>query len=331
MNRDAAAAPNALDRVLVLEMVRVTEAAAIAASKLIGRGDEKAADAAAVEAMRGALNELPFDGTVVIGEGERDEAPMLYIGEKVGTEQGRGPKIDIALDPLEGTTITAKAGPNALAVLAIAEGGCLLNAPDVYMEKLAIGPGYPDGTIDLNKSPGENIRSIAEVKGVDPADITACVLDRDRHAGIIAELRALGCGIRLIPDGDVAGVIATADPETGIDVYMGTGGAPEGVLAAAALRCVGGQIQGRLLFRNDDERARAKRWGIEDLDRVYTLSEMAKGDCIFAATGVTDGSLLKGVHRGRNSVTTESVVMRASTGTVRRVSTEYRDPNHRGL
>jgi fructose-1,6-bisphosphatase II / sedoheptulose-1,7-bisphosphatase len=331
MNRDAAAAPNALDRVLVLEMVRVTEAAAIAASKLIGRGDEKAADAAAVEAMRGALNELPFDGTVVIGEGERDEAPMLYIGEKVGTEQGTGPKIDIALDPLEGTTITAKAGPNALAVLAIAEGGCLLNAPDVYMEKLAIGPGYPEGTIDLNKSPAENIRSIAKAKGVDPADITACVLDRDRHAGIIAELRALGCGIRLIPDGDVAGVIATADPETGIDVYLGTGGAPEGVLAAAALRCVGGQIQGRLLFRNDDERARAKRWGIEDLDRVYTLNEMAKGDCIFAATGVTDGSLLKGVHRSRNSVTTESVVMRASTGTVRRVSTEYRDLQHRGV
>jgi fructose-1,6-bisphosphatase II / sedoheptulose-1,7-bisphosphatase len=199
------------------------------------------------------------------------------------------------------------------------------------MEKLAIGPGYPEGTIDLNKSPGENIRSIAKAKGVDPADITACVLDRDRHAGIIAELRALGCSIRLIPDGDVAGVIATADPETGIDVYMGTGGAPEGVLAAAALRCVGGQIQGRLLFRNDDERARAKRWGIEDLDRVYSLREMAKGDCIFAATGVTDGSLLKGVHRTRNSVTTESVVMRASTGTVRRVSTEYRDLNHRGL
>jgi fructose-1,6-bisphosphatase II / sedoheptulose-1,7-bisphosphatase len=331
MNRDAAAAPNALDRVLVLEMVRVTEAAAIAASKLIGRGDEKAADAAAVEAMRGALNELPFDGTVVIGEGERDEAPMLYIGEKVGTAQGSGPRIDIALDPLEGTTITAKAGPNALAVLAIAEGGCLLNAPDVYMEKLAIGPGYPEGTIDLNQPAAENIRSIAKAKGVEPADITACVLDRERHAGLIAELRALGCSIRLIPDGDVAGVIATADPATGIDVYMGTGGAPEGVLAAAALRCVGGQIQGRLLFRNDDERARARRWGIDDLDRIYSIRDMASGDCIFAATGVTDGSLLKGVHRGRNSVTTESVVMRASTGTVRRVSTEYRDVAKHGL
>ena len=329
MNR--ASASNVLDRVLVLEMVRVTEAAAIAASRLIGRGDEKAADAAAVEAMRGALNELPFDGTVVIGEGERDEAPMLFIGEKVGSAQGSGPKIDIALDPLEGTTITAKAGPNALAVLAIAESGCLLNAPDVYMDKLAIGPGYAEGTIDLAKSPADNVRAIAKAKGVEPADITACVLDRERHAAIIAELRALGCGIRLIPDGDVAGVIATADPDTGIDVYMGTGGAPEGVLAAAALRCVGGQIQGRLLFRNDDEKARAKRWGIDDLDRIYTLQDMAKGDCIFAATGVTDGSLLQGVHRGRNCVTTESIVMRASTGTVRRVSTEYHDLKHRGL
>jgi fructose-1,6-bisphosphatase II / sedoheptulose-1,7-bisphosphatase len=329
MNRTAAS--HVLDRVLVLEMVRVTEAAAIAASKLIGRGDEKAADAAAVEAMRTALNELPFDGTVVIGEGERDEAPMLYIGERVGSAQGSGPKIDIALDPLEGTTITAKAGPNALAVLAIAESGCLLNAPDTYMEKLAVGPGYPDGTIDLTSSVGDNIRSIAKVKGVAANEVTACVLDRDRHAGIIAELRALGCGVRLIPDGDVAGVIATADPDTGIDVYIGTGGAPEGVLAAAALRCVGGQIQGRLVFRNDDEVARAHRWGIEDLERVYTLTDMAKGDCIFAATGVTDGSLLKGVHRRQKCVSTESVVMRASTGTVRRVSTEYHDLTHRGL
>ena len=319
------AASRVLDRVLVLEMVRVTEAAAIAASKLIGRGDEKAADAAAVEAMRGALNELPFDGTVVIGEGERDEAPMLYIGEKVGSAQGSGPRIDIALDPLEGTTITAKAGPNALAVLAIAESGCLLNAPDTYMEKLAIGPGYPEGTIDLTRSVGDNIRVIAKGKGVDPGEITACVLDRDRHKAIIAELRAIGCGVRLIPDGDVAGVIATTDPQTGIDVYIGTGGAPEGVLAAAALRCVGGQMQGRLVFRNDDEVARARRWGIEDLERVYTLEEMAKGDCIFAATGVTDGSLLEGVHRGRGRVTTQSIVMRASTGTVRRVSTEYRN------
>ena len=331
MNRADPAASHVLDRVLVLEMVRVTEAAAIAASKLIGRGDEKAADAAAVEAMRAALNELPFDGTVVIGEGERDEAPMLYIGEKVGSAQGSGPKIDIALDPLEGTTITAKAGPNALAVLAIAENGCLLNAPDVYMDKLAVGPGYAEGTIDLNKSPAENVRSIAAAKGVEPNEIVACVLDRPRHEKIIAELRALGCGIRLIPDGDVAGVIATADPETGIDVYMGSGGAPEGVLAAAALRCVGGQIQGRLLFRNDDEIARAHRWGIEDLNRIYTLKERATGDCICAATGVTDGSLLQGVHRGKNCVTTESVVMRASTGTIRRVSTEYHDLKHRGL
>jgi len=329
MNR--AAASHVLDRVLVLEMVRVTEAAAIAASKLIGRGDEKAADAAAVEAMRAALNELPFDGTVVIGEGERDEAPMLYIGEAVGSAQGRGPKIDIALDPLEGTTLTAKAGPNALAVLAIAESGCLLNAPDTYMEKLAVGPGYPDGTIDLTRSVADNIRSIARAKGVEPNEIVACVLDRDRHSGIIAELRALGCGVRLIPDGDVAGVIAVADPETGIDVYVGTGGAPEGVLAAAALRCVGGQMQGRLVFRNDDEVARARRWGIEDLERVYTLQDMARGDCIFAATGVTDGSLLSGVHRRAKCVSTESIVMRASTGTVRRVSTEYHDLAHRGL
>jgi len=324
MNLADPTASHVLDRVLVLEMVRVTEAAAVAASKLIGRGDEKAADAAAVEAMRAALNQLPFDGTVVIGEGERDEAPMLYIGEKVGTEQGTGPKVDIALDPLEGTTLTAKAGPNALAVLAIAESGCLLHAPDVYMEKLAVGPGLPKGTIDLAKSPADNVRAIAAAKGVEPGDITACVLDRERHAGIIAELRALGCGIKLIPDGDVAGVIATADPETGIDVYMGTGGAPEGVLAAAALRCVGGQMQGRLLFRNDDEVARARRWGIEDLDRIYHLEEMAKGDCIFAATGVTDGSLLKGVKRLGKVVTTDTVVMRAATGTVRWVKGEHR-------
>ena len=318
------AASNVLDRVLVLEMVRVTEAAAIAASSLIGRGDEKAADAAAVEAMRAALNELPMDGTVVIGEGERDEAPMLYIGEKVGSEQNGGPKIDIALDPLEGTTITAKAGPNALAVLAIAEAGCLLNAPDVYMEKIAIGPGYAPGTVSLGRSPTENVRALAAAKGVDPAEIIACVLDRPRHSQIIAELRALGCGIMLIPDGDVAGVIATTNPDTTVDIYMGSGGAPEGVLAAAALRCVGGQIEGRLLFRNDDERGRAHRWGIEDLNRIYRLEDMAKGDCIFAATGVTDGSLLKGVKRRRDCITTESIVMRASSGTVRRISGEHR-------
>jgi fructose-1,6-bisphosphatase II / sedoheptulose-1,7-bisphosphatase len=315
-------ASHVLDRVLVLEMVRVTEAAAVAASKLIGRGNEKAADHAAVEAMRAALNTLDMEGTVVIGEGERDEAPMLFIGEKVGS--GNGPPIDIALDPLEGTTITAKAGPNALAVLAIAEQGCLLNAPDVYMDKLAIGPGYPEGTIDLARSPSDNVRAIAKAKGVDPSDIIACVLDRPRHADLIAELRGLGCGIQLIPDGDVAGVIAVTDPDTTIDVYMGQGGAPEGVLAAAALRCVGGQFQGRLVFRNDDERARAAKWNVEDLDRIYHLNDLAKGDVIFAATGVTDGTLLEGVKRRKNCITTESVVMRASTGTVRWVKGEHR-------
>ncbi|MBW6524906.1 class II fructose-bisphosphatase [Sphingomonas sp. RHCKR47] len=316
------AASKVLDRVLVLEMVRVTEAAAIAASTLTGRGDEKAADAAAVEAMRAALNELDMDGTVVIGEGERDEAPMLFIGEKVGS--GTGPAIDIALDPLEGTTICAKSGPNSLAVLAIAEGGGLLNAPDVYMDKLAVGPGLPDGVIDLDRTPTENIEAIAAAKGVKPADIIACVLDRPRHEALIAELRGIGCGIVLIGDGDVAGVIATTDPDTTIDVYMGSGGAPEGVLAAAALRCVGGQFKGRLLFRNDDERARAAKWGVTDLDRQYDLTDLAKGDCIFAATGVTDGSLLAGVKRRGKVMTTESVVMRASSGTVRWVKGEHR-------
>jgi fructose-1,6-bisphosphatase II / sedoheptulose-1,7-bisphosphatase len=320
------AASKVLDRVLVLEMVRVTEAAAIAASTLIGRGDEKAADAAAVEAMREALNKLPMDGTVVIGEGERDEAPMLYIGEKVGSAQGQGPRIDIALDPLEGTTITAKAGPNALAVLAVAEEGNLLNAPDVYMDKLAVGPGYPEGIIDLAKSPTENVQAVAAAKGVEPNEIIVCVLDRPRHADLIAELRGLGCGIALIPDGDVAGVIAVTNEETNIDLYMGQGGAPEGVLAAAALRCVGGQFNGRLVFRNEDERARARKWGIEDLNKIYTRDELAKGDCIFAATGVTDGSMLKGVKRHKNGVmTTDSVVMRASSGTVRWVRGEHRN------
>jgi fructose-1,6-bisphosphatase II / sedoheptulose-1,7-bisphosphatase len=318
-------ASKVLDRVLVMEMVRVTEAAAISASTLVGRGDEKAADAAAVEAMRAALNELAMDGTVVIGEGERDEAPMLYIGEKVGSAIGTGPKIDIALDPLEGTTITAKAGPNALAVLAVAEEGNLLNAPDVYMDKLAVGPGYPDDIIDLNKTPTENVEAVAKVKGVTPAEIIVCVLDRPRHEKLIAELRGIGCGVALIPDGDVAGVIAVTNPETTIDMYMGSGGAPEGVLAAAALRCVGGQFKGRLLFRNDDERSRARKWGITDLDYVYDLKELAKGDCIFAATGVTDGSLLDGVKRlPGGKMTTESVVMRASSGTVRWVKGEHR-------
>ena len=318
-------ASSTLDRVLVLEMVRVIEAAAIAASKLIGRGDEKAADAAAVEAMRLAFNDLYMDGTVVIGEGERDEAPMLYIGEKVGGAPDRGPKIDIALDPLEGTTITAKAGPNALAVLAAADEGNLLNAPDVYMDKLAVGPGYPPDIIDLAKSPTENVRAVAAAKGVQPDEIIVCVLDRPRHAELIAELRAIGCGVVLIGDGDVAGVIAVTDPETTIDLYMGQGGAPEGVLAAAALRCVGGQFNGRLVFRNEDEKQRARKWGIEDLERIYKLEDLAKGDCIFAATGVTSGSLLDGVKRLRGGVmTTHSVVMRASSGTVRWIRGEHR-------
>ncbi|MEA3537779.1 MAG: class II fructose-bisphosphatase [Pseudomonadota bacterium] len=317
-----------LERVLVLEMVRVTECAAMAASHLVGRGDEKAADAAAVDAMRDALNELAFDGTIVIGEGERDEAPMLYIGERVGAAIGTGPKIDIALDPLEGTTITAKAGPNALAVLAIAEEGCLLNAPDVYMDKLAIGPGYAKDTVSLDRSITENVNALAKAKGVQPNEIIACVLDRPRHEKLIAELRSIGCGVVLIPDGDVAGVIAVTNPETTVDIYLGQGGAPEGVLAAAALRCVGGQIQGRLVFRNDDERRRAAKWGITDLDRIYDTEDMAKGDVIFAATGVTDGSLLDGVKRLKGGlVTTESVVMRASSGTVRWVRGEHRRSN----
>jgi fructose-1,6-bisphosphatase II / sedoheptulose-1,7-bisphosphatase len=325
------AASQILDRVLVLEMVRVTEAAAIAAAKLIGRGDEKAADAAAVEAMRAALNELYMDGTVVIGEGERDEAPMLFIGEKVGSAIGTGPRIDIALDPLEGTTITAKAGPNALAVLAVAEEGNLLNAPDVYMDKIAVGPGYSPNIVNLDKTVLENVSAVAKEKGVAPGELIICVLDRPRHEKLIAELRAIGCGIMLIPDGDVAGVIATTNPDTTVDIYMGSGGAPEGVLAAAALRCVGGQFKGRLLFRNDDERLRARKWGIEDLDKIYDLEELAKGDCIFAATGVTDGSLLAGVKTLRDGrVTTETVVMRASSGTVRWVKSEHLPAGRRG-
>ncbi len=324
---------NAIDRVLVLEMVRVTEAAAVAAAQLIGRGDEKAADAAAVEAMRRAFDTLYMDGTVVIGEGERDEAPMLFIGEKVG--MGKGPKIDIALDPLEGTTITAKAGPNALAVLAASEKGGLLNAPDVYMDKLAVGPGLPADIIDLAKTPTENVEAVAAARGVKPSDINVCVLDRPRHADLIAELRSIGCGVHLIGDGDVAGVIAVTDQDTGVDMYMGQGGAPEGVLAAAALRCIGGQFNGRLVFRNDDEKARAKKWGITDLNKIYKLEELAKSDCIFAATGVTSGSLLDGVKKRRKStgatiMTTESVVMRASSGTVRWIRGEHRIAPHRG-
>ena len=313
-----------LDRVLVLEMVRVTEAAAISASKLIGRGDEKAADAAAVEAMRKAFDELYMDGTVVIGEGERDEAPMLFIGEEVGS--GNGPEVDIALDPLEGTTLTAKDMPNALTVIAMAPRGTLLHAPDVYMDKLAIGPGYAKDVVSLDMTPAERERALAAARGVNSDDITVCILERPRHEDMIAEVRETGAAIRLITDGDVAGVIFCTQPEkTGIDLYLGIGGAPEGVLAAAALRCVGGQFKGRLLFRNDDERLRAKKWGIENLDRVYDLEDLAKGDVIFAATGVTDGSLLRGVkHRRDGVMTTETVVMRASSGTVRWVKGEHR-------
>jgi fructose-1,6-bisphosphatase II / sedoheptulose-1,7-bisphosphatase len=314
-----------LDRAFALEAVRVTEAAAISAARQIGRGDEHAADHAAVEAMRKAFNYLPINGTVVIGEGERDEAPMLYIGEKVGSG---GVDVDIALDPLEGTTLTAKALPNALAVMAIAETGTLLNAPDTYMDKIAIGGGYKDGTIDLDASPADNIINLAKAKGVKPQDIRALVLDRPRHAHIIEGIRATGAAVQLITDGDVAGVIATTDPETGIDIYMGQGGAPEGVLAAAALRCVGGQIQTRLVFKKDDERARAAKLGITDFNRKYSLLDLASGDVIFAATGVTDGSMLAGVHVGREFITTESVVMRSATGTVRWIKARHAKSRH---
>lgn len=308
--------PQDLNRMLVLEVVRVTEAGAIAAAKWNGRGDEKSADAAAVEAMRKAFNKIPIDGTVVIGEGERDEAPMLYIGEKVGAG---GPKVDIALDPLEGTTICAKAAPNALAVLAMSADNGLLHAPDVYMDKIAVGGGLPDGVVDLDKSVAENLKALSEAKGKPLAEMMVCVLDRPRHQQLIKEIREMGVGVVLIGDGDVAGVIATTDHKTGIDMYMGSGGAPEGVLAAAALRCIGGQMQGRLLFRNDDEIARAHKWGIEDLHRKYDLMELASGDVIFAATGVTDGSLLRGVHWEPEGVTTETLIMRSKTKTVRRV------------
>ena len=304
-----------MDRNLALEAVRVTEAAALAASMLMGRGDEKAADQAAVDAMRTALNSLAIDGTVVIGEGERDEAPMLYIGEKVGT--GQGPKIDIALDPLEGTTITAVGGPNALAVVAMAESGGFLNAPDVYMDKIAVGGGLPDGVVDLDAPPKENLKTLAKAKDVDVEDLVVCILDRPRHAELIAAVRAAGARIMLISDGDVSGVIATSRPDSGVDVYMGSGGAPEGVLAAAALRCIGGQMQGRLLFRNNDEKARAERWGIKDLDRKYELLDLASGNVMFAATGVTNGSMLNGVRRIHGGAVTQSIVMRSKTGTVR--------------
>jgi len=313
-------AKHEMDRNLALEAVRVTEAAALAASRLMGRGDEKAADQAAVDAMRQALNGLNIDGTVVIGEGERDEAPMLYIGEKVGAG---GPPIDIALDPLEGTTITAKGGPNALAVIAMAEAGGFLNAPDVYMDKIAVGGGLPAGVVDLDAAPAENLKSLAKAKHVDVSDIVACILDRPRHADLIAKVRAAGARILLISDGDVSGVIATSRADSGIDIYLGSGGAPEGVLAAAALRCIGGQMQGRLLFRNDDEKGRARKLGITDLNRKYGLLELARGDVMFAATGVTDGTMLRGVRRFQGGAATHSMVMRSKTATVRLIEASH--------
>jgi fructose-1,6-bisphosphatase II / sedoheptulose-1,7-bisphosphatase len=310
-----------LDRNLALEVVRVTEAAALSASRLMGRGDEKAADQAAVDAMRRALNSLAIDGVVVIGEGERDEAPMLYIGEKVG--MGGGPRVDIALDPLEGTTLTAKGGPNALAVIAMAEAGGFLNAPDVYMDKLAVGGGLPEHLVDIDASPAENLKALAKATKREVSDLVVCILDRPRHVEQVRRVREAGARIMLISDGDVSGVIATALPESGVDMYMGSGGAPEGVLAAAALRCIGGQFQGRLLFRNDDERGRARRLGITDLDRKYDLLELARGDVMFAATGVTDGSLLRGVRRFAGGASTHSIIMRSKTGTVRKIEATH--------
>lgn len=311
------------DRMLSLGLARVSEAAALASARLVGRGDEKAADQAAVNAMRDQLNLLDIAGVVVIGEGERDEAPMLYIGEEVGT--GKGPAVDIALDPLEGTTLTAKDMPNALTVIAMAPRGTLLHAPDVYMDKLAIGPGFAVDTVTLDMSPAERVRALARAKGCAPSDITVCILERPRHEAMIAEVRATGAAIRLITDGDVAGVIHCAEAEiTGIDMYMGSGGAPEGVLAASALKCMGGQIYGRLLFRNEDEKARAKKAGITDLNRVYTRDEMVTADVIFAATGVTSGSILYGIKREPGWMTTETLLMRSKTGSVRRMT--YRSP-----
>ena len=312
-----------LDRVLVLEVARVTEAAAIAAARLRGRGDEKAADKAAVDAMRHELGKVHIKGRVVIGEGEMDESPMLYIGEEVGV--GDGPDVDIAVDPLEGTTICAKAMPNALAVLAISERGGLLNAPDMYMNKIAIGPGYPEGIIDLDAPPVATLQAMAKARGVAVSEITACILDRPRHAELIASVRKAGAGVQLIPDGDIAGVIWTTDPkETGIDIYFGIGGAPEGVLAAAALRCIGGQMQGRLYPLKKEEETRAAAMGVSDIRRKYDMNEMASGDVIFSATGVTDGSLLDGVHFRGDFAETETVVLRSKTGTVRRIKTTFR-------
>ena len=315
------------DRLLSLGLARVSEAAALASARLIGRGDEKAADQAAVNAMRDQLNLLDIAGVVVIGEGERDEAPMLYIGEKVGT--GRGPAVDIALDPLEGTTLTAKDMPNALTVIAMAPRGTLLHAPDVYMEKLASGPGFAVDTGTMAMSPSQRVHALAAAKGCTAQDITVCVLERPRHEAMIAELRATGAAIRLITDGDVAGIIHCAEAATtGIDMYMGSGGAPEGVLAAAALKCMGGQIYGQLLFRNDDERSRARRAGITDLNRIYTRDDLVTADVIFAATGVTQGSILQGIQIEAGYVTTETILMRSKTGSVRRMT--YRSPVKQG-
>ena len=310
------------DRLLSLGLARVSEQAALASADLIGRGDEKAADQAAVNAMREQLNLLDIDGTVVIGEGERDEAPMLYIGEEVGT--GNGPSVDIALDPLEGTTLTAKDMPNALTVIAMGPRGSMLHAPDVYMDKLAVGPGFPPGVVSLDMSPRERIEALAKAKGCAPKDITVCALERPRHQDMIAELRETGAAIRLITDGDVAGVIHCAEPRAGIDIYMGSGGAPEGVLAAAALKCMGGQMWGRLLFRDEDEKGRAAKAGITDLDRIYDRDDMVTQDVIFAATGVTDGSVVQGIKREGEYLTAETVLMRSKTGSVRRMI--YRNP-----
>ena len=322
--QNPSSATGGLDRNLALDAARVTEKAAIAAERLAGCGDEKAADQVAVDAMRTALNELDMDGVIVIGEGERDEAPMLYIGEKVGT--GKGPRVDIALDPLEGTTLTAKAMANALAVVAFAPGGGMLHAPDTYMDKIAIGPGYAKGVIDLDASPADNVRALAKAKGVATDQITACVLDRPRHKDIITSLRSVGARVKLISDGDVAGVIHTADPATGVDIYIGQGGAPEGVLACAALKCVGGQFQGRLVFRNEDEKTRARRLGLKDadFDRKYDLDELVRGDAVFSATGVTDGALLDGVKFEDGYVHTHTLVMTSSTGTVHTIRTKHR-------
>ena len=311
-----------IERILSLEIVRVTERAAVSAARLRGHGNEKAADQAAVDAMRRELNKLPIDGTVVIGEGERDEAPMLFIGEQVGGKNG--PKVDIAVDPLEGTTLCAKNMPGSIATMAMAEGGTLLNAPDVYMDKIAVGPGYARGVVDLDAPTEDNIHALAKAKGVKPSEITALVLDRPRHAGIITAVRKTGASVSLITDGDVAGVIHTADPATGIDIYIGIGGAPEGVLAAAALRCIGGQMQGRLILDTDEKRERAAKMGIKDPRKRYEMEDMVRGDCLFSATGVTTGSMLRGVRFGKETIETETVVMRSVTGTVRWIRAEHR-------